>query len=220
MGKVKILIKLKVKFYNEYFTGGGKGTSVISEYMQKDILGLPYIAGTALKGKLRYWGVNIYQALSNQKCSMYYHSNKSCECMICKMFGSGDNKQGLLRFQNLSLKVADSLDSREKQIFNYRPGIQINRYMNVVSDGALRSYETASNITDSYFHGEINGYLEESEYKKQLVILYLAFQMMETLGGFQSRGLGWIDKKKMNIYINSKEITETELQLWGDKVEI
>ena len=52
MGKIKVKIKLEIGFYDSFFFGGGNGLGEIQSYMQKDIQGLPYISGSALKGSM------------------------------------------------------------------------------------------------------------------------------------------------------------------------
>lgn len=215
MSRNKIHIEIKLNFYNEYFTGGGKGTSEIDSYTLKNIDGMPYLPASALKGKLRYIATEIYDSLFKEECKNYYKENEKCGCLMCNLFGEKENSRGSLNFENLYLN-----NKNDRDVFNKRVGIQVNRYLKVVNDKALFKYET-SNIGENYFTGEINGYLEEENYKKQLVILYLAFNYMDTLGGFQSRGTGWIgDKKEINIYVNGKEITKEMLSEWSDEIEI
>ncbi|MCI7442472.1 MAG: RAMP superfamily CRISPR-associated protein [Clostridium sp.] len=215
MSRNKIHIEIKLNFYNEYFTGGGKGTSAIDCYTLKNIDGMPYIPASALKGKLRYIATEIYDSLFKKECKNYYKENEKCGCLMCSLFGEKENSRGSLNFENLYLN-----DNKNNNIFNERTGIQVNRYLKVVNDKALFKYETSS-IGDNYFFGEINGYLEENDYKKQLLILFLAFNYMDTLGGFQSRGIGWIgNKKEIIMYVNGKEVTRKMLDEWRDEIEI
>ena len=215
MARVKVHININIKFYNEYFTGGGKGTSEIDAYTLKNIDGLPYIPGSSFKGKIRYIATSIYSGVFNKECNSYYGKEEKCNCLMCNMFGGKENNKGLLNFENLYLD-----NKNDKDIFNQRTGIQINRYLGVVNDKALFKYETSS-TGDNSFVGEINGYLEEENYKKQLLILFLSLNYMETLGGFQSRGIGWIsDNKKISMYINGKEVTQKVLGEWRNEIEI
>ena len=76
MSRNKIHIEIKLNFYNEYFTGGGKGTSAIDCYTLKNIDGMPYIPASALKGKLRYIATEIYDSLFKKECKKFKQHSK------------------------------------------------------------------------------------------------------------------------------------------------
>ena len=220
MAKLNIHIDVSINFYNEYFTGGGKGISSIDSYSLKGINGLPYIPGSALKGKLRYITTGLYSSLTKYKCIFYYGEDKKCECIMCKMFGCKENSKGQLNFQNLNLNNYNQLEKDSSNLFNNRDGILINRFMKVAKDSSLFNYETAS-VGGNFYTGEIDGYLDEETYKGQLLLLYLGFNMMDTLGGFQSRGIGWIgDKKEIDIYVDKKKVTEEMFEEWRGELEV
>lgn len=224
MSKVKIHIDIGIKFYNEFFIGGGKGNSILDSYILKDIYGIPYIPGSAIKGKLRYLTTGIFNNLYKEKCHFYYNNNNECDCLMCRLFGSKDNKKGVLNFQNLNMQNYEDLQRDnvlKKNIVNTRVGIQINRYLKNVNDQSLFKYESGNSLCEKFFIGEIDGYLESSEYKKQLMSLFLGFGNMETIGGYQSRGLGWIDdERKFDIYVNNALVTSEILKEWRDELEV
>lgn len=217
MKKVKVHIDIELKFYNEYFIGGGKGISSLDSYVLKDINDKPYIPATTLKGKLRYISTLIYDGLTNSRCEGYYEKHDKCNCIICNMFGSKENSIGRLKFQNLLLN--DNGDNKGR--YSVRNGIEVNRKLKVTKDKSLFKYETVALDRDEKFIGEIDGYLSEDIYKKQIIVLFLAFNMMDTIGAMQSRGLGWLDSSSsIEVKVDGVTITKEILQEWRKEIEI
>lgn len=215
MNKIKIKIDVNISFYNEYFIGGGKGTSQIGNYVLKDINGLSYIPGTSLKGKLRYNVTSIYNSIKEHKCNFYNDSQEPCGCIICDMFGEKNNLKGSLYYSNLNRS-----SENKNELFSVRSGIQVNRYMKVTKDLSFFLTQTAGEAGTANYEGKIQGYLNENTYKEQLVFLYTAFYLTNTIGGNQSRGLGWLsDDKSLHIYVNGKEIDREKLREWSDEIE-
>lgn len=215
MSRVKINIKIDIDFYNEFFIGGGKGNSNIDSYVLKDINGIPYIPGSTFKGKLRYMTTLVYNMFSKNACISRLYKDKKCNCLICDIFGERDNQKGKLNFSNLILS-----EDNNKDLINIRNGIAVNRYLGTVCDKSLFNYEAVKSGSN-HFKGEINGYLDEETYKKQLLLLFLGFSLIEALGGFQSRGLGWLgETRKMQIFVDGKEISKSNLQDWRNELEV
>ena len=215
MNKVKVNINICIDFYNEFFIGGGKGNSDIDLYVLKDVNGAPYIPGSALKGKLRYMVTLVNNIFAQNKYNCTRNEGEKCECLVCDIFGNKDNKKGKLNFGNLSLSNGVYGDT-----IHVRNGIAVNRYLGIVCDKSLFKFESVQN-KNNYFIGEINGYLSEGKYKKQLLLLFLGFSLIETLGGFQSRGLGWLGKtKEIKIYVDNKEISKADLNDWRNELEM
>ena len=105
-------------------------------------------------------------------------------------------------------------------MIHIRNGIAVNRYLGTVCDESLFNYESVEG-GNSHFKGEINGYLDKDNYKKQLLLLFLGFSLMDTLGGFQSRGLGWLgENRKMQIFVDGTEISKTDLHDWRNELEV
>lgn len=215
MNKIKVNIKICIDFYNELFIGGGKGNSDIDLYVLKDVNGMPYIPGSTLKGKLRYMTTLVNNIFKQNNNSCKRNEGKRCNCLVCDLFGDKDNKKGKLNFSNLSLNSDSSED-----LIHIRNGIAVNRYLGTVYDKSFFKFESIQN-RNNYFKGEINGYLSEDNYKKQLLLLFLGFSLIETFGGFQSRGLGWLgETKEMKIYVNNREITRADLNEWRNELEV
>ena len=61
MKKVEVEIKLDINFYNSFFFGGGTGSGEIQSYLLRDIRGLPYISGAALKGCIAEYAFALSQ---------------------------------------------------------------------------------------------------------------------------------------------------------------
>ncbi|MDY3828804.1 MAG: RAMP superfamily CRISPR-associated protein [Clostridium sp.] len=214
MPKVKVDIDIRLKFYSAFFIGGGKGNSEVDLYALKDINGIPYIPGSSIKGKLRYMTTMVHNKIMKEKCKA--NDDIKCNCPVCSMFGGKENNKGSLRFSGLYF---DDISIGEK-IINVRNGIKLNRFLGCVEDQSLYNYETVESENNT-FNGKINGYLDEKTYKKQLLLLFLGFSMLDTIGGMQSKGIGWLDEaKEMIIYVNGEEISSSILNEWRNELEV
>lgn len=219
MSKKKVHIDISFDFYNGLYIGGGKGTPEFALYTLKDIENNPYIPGSTLKGKLRYLVSTIYNGLGH-KCDFYFEKNEGCNCILCKMFGYSNRKKGQLNFQNMYLDTENIYKENENYIYDSRTSIQINRYTKVVTDKALFNYQTAC-TREHLYKGEIDGYLDEEIFKKQLILLNLGFNMMDTIGGFQSRGIGWLgETKNLDIYVDGEKVTNEMFNKWRGELEV
>lgn len=220
MSKVKIRIEIGLAFYNEYFIGGGKGLSNIDNHIIKDSVGRPYIPASTVKGRLRHETSRLYNSLEkDNKCIFFQQKeDETCNCLVCKMFGNKGVAKGELNFSNLA---AEDYNKHLKSLYSVRAGVQINRYLGTTKDDALFFTETSGCGGNINFRGKIEGYVQEDTYKYQILLLYLAFAFIDTLGGNQSRGIGWIkDGKQFDIYVDEEKVEVNNLIEWGEKFEI
>lgn len=223
MSKIKLKIELSLSFYNGVHIGGGKGSGFIDSLVLKDYKGNPYIPGSSLKGRIRYNYALLINSFSGigTLCGFTGASNKnvlSCNCDVCKLFGGRGNNPGMLYFQDLKLKDSNT---NKNALYSVRTGIQIDRFSNVVKDKALFTLETSGISENNPFVGFIEGYIDEKDYKQQIILLYTAIKMIESLGGNQSRGFGWISNNStVKIFVDDKLIDDSTLEKWGECIEI
>lgn len=83
MGKIKVKIKLEIGFYDSFFFGGGNGLGEIQSYMQKDIQGLPYISGSALKGSMAAYAAVLSDFLKVVKEEQFYSEQVEMQRGFC-----------------------------------------------------------------------------------------------------------------------------------------
>lgn len=223
MSKVHIELKLTLNFYNGMFIGGGKGSGLIDSFVIKDHKNRPYIPASTIKGRIRYnyaLLLNSFPKLG-EFCNFNGKNdekNHQCKCEVCTVFGGEGNNPGLLYFDDL--KMDNDLEE-SKYLYSVRTGILVNRYNKQVKDEALFKFETSAIGEEQQFTGCIEGYLQDKDYKKQLLLIYTAIKMIKTLGGNQSRGLGWLgDRCSIKVIVNDKEIQEDVLKKWGEALEV
>ena len=196
-----------MNFYNGMFIGGGKGTGLIDSFVLKDYNNKPYIPGSTVKGKVKHNYTMLVNSFLEER-----------DFHISQIFGQGGNSQGTLYFEDL--KLQDNCIS-DKYLYDTRTGILVNRYNNQVKDQALFQYEVSGISEEQKFAGGIEGYIDKESYKKQIILLYTAIRMVETIGGNQSRGLGWLGEDcQVKIYLDNRYIDEDALRNWGDEVEV
>ncbi|MEN8905345.1 MAG: RAMP superfamily CRISPR-associated protein, partial [Clostridiales bacterium] len=182
----------------------GVGNNLVNSFILK-YNNKPYIPGSLIKGKLRYNSEmisklfkdkdNYYECLLSKSNFEVNEEESNCSCPICKMFGGQGNNRGALIFGDNKLD-----DDKLSELFMTRTGTTIDRYLKTVKNKSLYSIETT--IDKLIFLGEINGFLRDETYKKDIFILNSAFNLIDTIGGNQSRGLGFLNKEKCNIKIN------------------
>ncbi len=227
MGKVHVSFKIKLGFYNDYFIGGGKGNGLIDSYVLKDHNKRPYIPASTIKGRTRYNASRLLNNLGGLSFCGFEESkneaqknedNQNCYCDICTLFGASGNKRGILNFDDLKLI------EEQQDLGNYysnRVGIQINRYLKIAEDRAIYNMETSGLSGNLWFEGSIDGYFQKDKYKKYVLLIYIAFKMINSLGGNQSRGLGWISEDSdMEIYVDNVMIEKETIVEWGESIEI
>jgi CRISPR/Cas system CSM-associated protein Csm3 (group 7 of RAMP superfamily) len=200
----KIDIEYTLSIYSEFFTGGGKGNSYIDSYLLKDDDGTPIIPGSLLKGKLKYY---IDLVLMNKRFDKF---DDELKLEIKEnIFGKEGNNRGLLSFFN-----AHVTDKSKSKVYSLRTGTTIDRVVRTVKNKALYTIETTVDGID--FVGKIKGFLDENIYKREIYFLALAFNCMDTIGGNQSRGLGFINKEKSTfcIYEGKEKLKDNILSDW------
>ena len=170
MQKVEIRISLSLKFYNEYFTGGGKGTGHVQGYLLRDALGFPYIPASLLKGNVSHNARMISSFFPKADASL--------------LFGGAGVKKGILYFDDAVWKGTGN----PYQFTDYRTSVTISRYTKTNQQGLLHTIETAGDGGGMIFAGAIQGFLPN--YEENTALLVTSLQLLYALGGSRSRGLG------------------------------
>lgn len=205
MSKKHIVINLDISFYNQCFIGGGKGGSNIDMYTLKDSEDKPYIPASTIKGRVR---ANFSMLLKT-----FYKNKKDAEYIVTKWFGEGGNKPGKLYFDDLKM---EGNDLEKSYMYDVRNGITVDRYRRCVRDRALYNIQTAGAGGNEHFQGQISGYVLEEDYEEFMPYLFTAVKMIKTIGGSQSRGIGWLsDDSVIELGENGEDIEK-----WGVNCEI
>jgi CRISPR-associated protein Csm3 len=194
-----------MKVTGNFFTGGGNGNGYIDSYLLKDAEGKPYIPGSLIKGKLRYYSEMIANTENNDElaCKLsvnhnqnYKEDNPECRCSVCIIYGWQGNKKGFLTFYDAKINS----NSLYENVVKTRTGTKVDRYLKTVVKGALYTVETT--VDNLVFEGTISGYLPEKTYKKDIFLLGASFNMIDSIGGNQSRGFGFVGDKSFEVYLN------------------
>lgn len=214
LSKKHLRLDLIFNFYNGMLIGGGKGGDLIDSFVLKDYDNKPYIPASTIKGRVRYNYTMLLNTFSDNESFHSLNAGKE----VCKLFGGEGNSPGILYFEDLKL---DKNSIKDKYLYDTRVGILINRYNRQVKDDAFFQYEISAIDEKQKFVGSIEGYMDEKDYKKQVVLLYTAIKMIQTLGGNQSRGVGWLgDNSAVKVFLDNKFIDENTLENWGENIEI
>jgi len=174
-------IKYKLEFISHAHFGSGTARGLADNGVVRDALGNPYVPGSTIKGRLRYYCEKILNERGENYCTPF--TNNPCKrCKICSIFGFAGGIGGKAVFSDALL--IDDLREYGKFCFFTRDGIMISRGRGVTVEGHL--FKTEMLLPGLVFTGEIEGNLTEDE--KQLIREGL--QAITHIGGNKSRGLG------------------------------
>lgn len=181
MKKVEIEIQLVIKFYDSFFFGGGTGNGEIQSYLMRDINGLPYVSGAALKGCIAEYAAalsKLVPAFDNGE----------------KIFGKGGVQQGSIYFENGRLVREDDYNDLQDSLMEIRTGVSISRYTKAKKEGQLYTMELSGLGGKMAFQSSIHGFLEEDTCQRDIAYLVAAIRLIFSLGGKRSSGLGWLQE--------------------------
>jgi len=179
MKKIETEIKLRIKFYDSFFFGGGTGIGEIQSYLLCDINGLPYISGAALKGCIAEYALAL---------SQFVPEFNNAE----KLFGTGGVQQGSIYFENGNLVNKEDYYGLQENVLGLRTGVSISRYTKAKKEGQLYTMEVGGTGGEMVFESSIYGFLDEDTYQKDIAYLVAATRLIYALGGKRSSGLGWL----------------------------
>ena len=187
-------LNLAIDFETALHHGSGFGLAgVVDRAVLRDAKGLPYLAGSALKGKFRYVALRILRS-RGEGCGP--PGREICKaapwCALCRVFGS-PMKAGAAIFEDAQPCDRDLLltamegarqafDSAACQV---RTTTAIDRHRKTVLPQHLFSTETVANFVR--FEGTIRGALTRDERK----LLEQCARLLTHFGSDSSRGLGF-----------------------------
>lgn len=213
MGKHQLVIDLTIRFASDFAIVGASGSGLLDDYVIKDTYQRPYIPASSLRGKVRHQLSQLLTSCNPDRFCGYEGEEEDCSCMICTLFGCEGNHRGSLLFDNLTVDQEDLLHSN---YYQKRTGISISRHTRTVRDQALRSYETSGSSGALAFSGSITGYVQGEDWQQQVVWLYLALKMVQSLGKSQSAGLGTIHPDSLiSLMVDGAQVDMETLRKWG-----
>lgn len=194
-----------------------------------DVLGIPYIPGSSLKGKMRSLIEKKEGVHQNEKGDHGYskeynditdNNTKYNSCSICKIWGiTGDIKITVPTLTRLIVRdayldeksITDEMKKNlELEYTEIKMETAINRSTGTALGGSLRTMERVP-------AGAIFGPMEiiynvyEEEDKNILVKVFEAMELLEHdyLGGMGSRGYGKVGFENIEVFWNKKEDYES-----------
>lgn len=193
MGTWKLTIDFDAGLPHGFHVGSGYGfAGRIDQALLRDAQGLPFIPGSALKGKLRHAAYEIAPSLGHKV------EERDClpkpgerPCVICRVFGS-PFRAGKLFVSDATANLVENpllgLATMEKaapRIWEERTGVAIDRRTRTASARLLFRIETApAGLT---LQATLTGDLDEST---ETPLLKAAVKTLRWLGADSSRGLG------------------------------
>ena len=175
--KLKITINLSTPLH----VGGEPGADVNTAYILRGADGLAYYPGTAFKGKVRHYALQLQKG----NCKFPY----ACDCDVCRLFGGEGNAPGELFFSNFHVVGEQATD--------FRAGNAIDRYRRVADDKKLFTTESAAiSVLEGYITGNVKNDELDSDNgdatSKDVRLLKESIKLIRQIGGNTSRGFGWV----------------------------
>jgi len=185
-------IRIRIEFETSVHHGSGYGLAgVVDRALLRDENGMPYLAGSALKGKFRFAALQMRTA-GVGSCGGQCRAEPRCR--VCWIFGS-TAKQGAAVFQDAfpmepeRTLLREQIATVQSEVLgggsDVRASTAIDRCRGVVKPHRLFSTETLTPLIR--FESELGGRLPEGsvEFLRQCAKLLTHF------GGDSARGLGF-----------------------------
>lgn len=189
-------LQLKVEFETALHHGSGFGIAgVIDRAVLRDETGMPYLAGSALKGKFRFAAAQLLHARGLEPCGLAGPwCRTSPVCLVCQIFGSPLQSGGAVFEDAYPAAPADSIlrtliNNQNSPVLSggsdVRSSTAIDRHSRRVRPQHLFSTETLPPLVrfQSHIWGELTA--EQADCLRQSAKLLTCF------GGDSSRGLGF-----------------------------
>ncbi|HWZ42332.1 MAG TPA: RAMP superfamily CRISPR-associated protein [Candidatus Saccharimonadales bacterium] len=189
-------LRLTIEFDTAVHHGSGFGVAgVIDRAVLRDENGMPYLAGSAIKGKFRFAASRWHRARGLPRCGPPGEPwcNGENACLLCRVFGS-PRRPGLAVFEDAY--PAPPADAMLRAILKPgRPAVHgggceirsstaIDRYSRRVRPQHLFSTEVVPPLV--HFESSILGDLNE----EQTGCVTAASKLLSYFGGDSSRGMG------------------------------
>jgi len=192
--------------------GNGFRRGLIQRTVDRDADGLVYIPASSLKGRVRRACEQVARQLKLYVCAAPRPGGMctahKTPCLVCRTFG-GPGLPGNLRWRdarlvekyrnlfNQDLSGFGNLTGLETQTYA-RTQVQLSRALGTAAPDHLFTAEFA--LEDLRFESAITGWLEvtpiaddSSTGGYELLLLLVGLQLVNTLGGGASRGIGWVN---------------------------
>jgi len=192
-------LRLTIEFETPLHHGSGFGLAgIVDRAVLRDERGMPYLAGSAVKGKFRYAAARLLLGTGREVCGPWSGRDLPwCvppeSCLLCEIFGS-PRRAGKALFEDAYPAMPEQAilrshhDSSVSKVFgggsDVRASTAIDRYYRRARPEHLFSTETISPMVR--FEATIRGNLSEEE--KQ--VLVSSATLIAHFGADSSRGLG------------------------------
>lgn len=194
----KVEIDLQLILTTPLHTGVGAGLAgYLDARTLLDTEGYPYVAGSTLKGRLRYYLQSLQPLLSSP-------TGKTDDA-IGRLFGQQEQGGALIfadchliaAWRQLFALVHTPDQTSDVFLTQRRTSVMLSRLRGVAMEQRLFTVETVP--AHFAFEGQIHGYLgansptitvNRNEYPRDLALVVAACRALTHLGGRKSRGLG------------------------------
>ncbi len=212
-------------------TGALAGTTA-EKPMIKDAWRVPYVPGSALKGKLRHECERLVRTLTGDENAVCRgpQAQGMCPnvrvtggspCPVCRIFGRPGVPASFV-FTDLGLlpELRPSLNDRTALQTQSRYGVSLSRLRRVAKEDLLYTTEIWVREPEALtFRGWIEGWLADTSDLWQVALLLAGLRSLIALGGGRSRGLGWLRPPVSTVVrldgeetsVNVKEVLEAWL---------
>ena len=168
-----IKLKVTIELLTPLHVGGDPGEDVNTSYILRGADKQAYYPGTAFKGKVRHYALQLQKELRQADCLF----PEVCDCDVCRLFGGEGNARGSLFFSNFH--------TAGKQAIDLRAGNSIDRFRRVAEDEKLFTTESAA-------ISALEGYITGNANEKDVDLLKASIKLIQQIGGNTSRGFGWV----------------------------
>ncbi len=227
MTQIRIEIRpLQIKVDGPLAVGTGFRRGLIQRTVEEDAQGYVYVPGSSIKGRTRRACEQIAQQLNLKVCHPPHPNGMDSAhenlCLICRVFGAPGKPAGL-RWQDARLLQEHRKAFQEMlEAQRYaRTQVQLSRVIGSAAPGRLFTAEYT--VEGLEFESNIEGWLPVTPIAGdgatggyELLLLLSGLQIVNTLGGGNSRGAGWIEVRlPHNIRVDGNKIaTSTILGLF------
>jgi CRISPR/Cas system CSM-associated protein Csm3 (group 7 of RAMP superfamily) len=170
----------------------------IDRALARDAHGLPYLPGSALKGKLRHAAREIAGALGHTVCEEFCPPHRPA-CIVCRVFGSPFAAGKLFvtdarcaARENPSLGLVSHGREAAPRVWMERSATAIGRGLGVAEPGLRYSAECSPEglILRARLEGDFDKAVEADKDKPEERLLRAACRTIRFAGGGSARGLG------------------------------
>lgn len=159
----------------------------------------PVLPATTLKGFLRESAERILRGLGYPACDGSNPADLCDRCLVCEVFGS-PRRRSPLRFFDANFG---------ESITDVRMNVSLSRYRKTAYEERLFSTEIAWPKT---FTACIEGWFDTPERARRAAgVLYLAARSGFAVGGARSRGLGWLELRDFEAFIDQEKLKHEDL---------